>query len=159
RLDPSQAPGAVSAVATNLGNQSSGIAFDGARIWTADQGGSVSIVTPAATIPWTVTIVTPGVSSLIGMIYHGADVWVTDGNRSVLLKLAAAGGILETVTVGQTPSEPIFDGTNIWVPNQEPSVAVVRASSGAVLATLTGNGLNAPWASAFDGRRLLVTNL
>jgi hypothetical protein len=34
----------------------------------------------------------------------------------------------------------------------------VRASSGAILATLTGNGLNAPNGSAFDGERILITN-
>jgi hypothetical protein len=35
----------------------------------------------------------------------------------------------------------------------------VRASNGVVLATLTGNGLAAPIGSAFDGQRILVTNL
>jgi hypothetical protein len=39
------------------------------------------------------------------------------------------------------------------------SVSVVRASSGAVLQTLTGNGLSAPRAAAFDGQRVLVVNL
>ena len=34
----------------------------------------------------------------------------------------------------------------------------MRASSGAVLQTLTGNGLNALLAAAFDGQRVLVTN-
>ncbi|HEV8119110.1 MAG TPA: hypothetical protein VGQ32_11315, partial [Thermoanaerobaculia bacterium] len=51
------------------------------------------------------------------------------------------------------------DGTNIWVPNNgSNSISVVRASSGAVIATLTGNGLNQPYSSAFDGQRVLVTN-
>jgi hypothetical protein len=35
-IDPSQAAGAVTTVATNLGGSPAGITFDGARIWTYD---------------------------------------------------------------------------------------------------------------------------
>ena len=34
RINPSLAPGALTTVATNLGSNASGIAFDGARVWT-----------------------------------------------------------------------------------------------------------------------------
>ena len=60
QIDPRSAPGAATIVATNLGDGADGIAFDGSRIWTANQGASVSIVTPGSTIPWTVTTVTIG---------------------------------------------------------------------------------------------------
>jgi hypothetical protein len=158
-IDPSQAAGAVTTVASNLGINPYGIAFDGAHVWTANDGGSVSIVTPGATIPWTVTTVTTGFSGPNGALYDGANVWVTDTAAGTLLKLDSAGAILQTVTVGTSPEIPIFDGTNIWVPNSNSaSVSVVRASSGAVLQTLTGNGLNSPIAAAFDGQRVLITN-
>lgn len=42
------------------------------------------------------------------------------------------------------------------------SMVVVRATGalqGTVLATLTGNGLNGPYEAAFDGERIMVTNL
>jgi hypothetical protein len=122
----------VTTVASNLGINPEGIAFDGARVWTANSGppGSVSIVTPGASIPWTVTTVTTGIVQGRGMLYDGANVWVTDGNGK-LLKLDSAGAILQTVTVGGVPNFPVFDGTNIWVPNIGfQSVSVVRASSG-----------------------------
>jgi len=159
-IDPTQAAGAVTTVASNLGNGPFGIAFDGTRIWTASlSGGSVSIVTPGATIPWTVTTVTTGFSGPFGALYDGANVWVTDNTAGTLLKLDGSGAILQTVSVGTFPRIPIFDGTNIWAPNGgSASFSVVRASSGAVLATLTGNGLNAPSTAAFDGQRILVTN-
>ena len=66
-----------------------------------------------------------------------------------------------TVTVaGVSASIPVFDGANIWVPSQASnSVAVVRASNGAIIQTLTGNGLSTPRAAAFDGERILVTNV
>jgi hypothetical protein len=161
-IDPSQVAGAVTTVASNLGVSPEGIAFDGARVWTANVGspGSVSIVTPGATTPWTVTTVTTGFPALRGVLYDGANVWVTNiGGAGTLLKLDSAGAILQTVTVGAGPEFPVFDGTNIWVPNaNSSSVSVVRASSGAVLQTLTGNGLNDPFVAAFDGERVLITN-
>jgi len=159
RIDPAQAPGAVTVVASNVGNDPTALTFDGSRIWTANHGGtgSVSIVTPGAAIPWTVTTVTTGFSTPWGPVFDGTNIWVTNHGPGTLLKLDAAGAILQTVTVGTFPDFPAFDGTNIWVPNAA-SVSVVRASSGVVLATLTGNGLNvgAP-AIAFDGQRILVT--
>jgi hypothetical protein len=156
RIDPSQAAGAVTTVASNLGDNPVGITFDGARVWTANVGSSVSIVTPG---PWTVTTVTTGFFRPVGALYDGANVWVTDNGAGTLLKLDSAGAILQTVTVGTNPEFPVFDGTNIWVPNGgSNSVSVVRASSGAVLQTLTGNGLSSPNAAAFDGARVLITN-
>jgi len=156
RIDPSQPAGAVTTVASTLGNGPVGVAFDGARFWTANNGGSVSIVTPGASIPWTVTTVTAGFTFPGGSLYDGSNIWVTDGVGK-LLKLDASGAILQTVTVGSNPFMTAFDGTNLWVPNSN-SVSVVRASTGAVLATLTGNGLDGTNAAAFDGERVLVTN-
>ncbi len=161
RIDPSQPAGVVTTVASSLGNGPSGIAHDGSRIWTANvSGNSVSIVTPGATIPWSVTTATTGFLGPIGILYDGASIWVTDEAANTLLKLDSAGAVLQTVTVGTLPQLPAFDGTNIWVPNSSSSsVSVVRASSGVVLQTLTGNGLSGPAMAAFDGQRLLVTNL
>jgi DNA-binding beta-propeller fold protein YncE len=159
RIDPSQPAGVVTTVATNLGGGPLGIAYDGSRIWTANNDGTLSIVTPAAALPWTVTTAVRG-ANLVGALFDGANIWMTDaGGGGKLLKLDSAGTILQTVTLGGAPFHPIFDGANIWVPNNSlASVAVVRASNGAILATLTGNGLGAPAAAAFDGQRVLVTN-
>jgi hypothetical protein len=158
-IDPSQPPGSVTTVSSELGDNPEGITFDGNRVWTANAGGgSVSIVTPGTTIPWTVTTVTTGFQGPWGAVHDGANVWVTDTGAG-LRKLDANGAILMTVPVGSGPLFPVFDGTNIWVPNENnPSVSVVRASNGAVLATLTGNGLGDPFTAAFDGQRILVTS-
>jgi len=161
-IDPSQTAGAVTTVATNLGTGPSGIAFDGARVWTANltPTGSISIITPGA-IPWTVTTLSVGVGSTapIGALYDGANIWVTDHGLGALVKLNNSGAVLQTVTIGGTPGFPIFDGANIWVPNNgSTSVAVVRASTGSILQTLSGNGLDGPLSAAFDGERVLITN-
>jgi DNA-binding beta-propeller fold protein YncE len=158
-IDPSQPAGAVTTVGSNLGDAALGIAFDGNRIWTTNQGSSISIVTPGASLPWAVATVSAGFLSPIGILYDGTNIWVSDFNAGTLLKLDSNGNILQTVTVGDGPEIPIFDGTNIWVPNQNSStISVIRASTGTVLATLSGNGLNQPVSAAFDGQRILVTN-
>jgi hypothetical protein len=161
-IDPSQTAGAVTTVATNVGAFPGATAFDGARFWTSNSppGSGVSIVTPAASPPWTVTTVTSGFGGTNGILFDGANVWATEfGTPGKLVKLDAAGAILLTVTVGSAPAFPVYDGAIFWVPNNgSPSVTVVRASSGAVLQTLTGNGLAGPLAAAFDGQRVLITN-
>jgi DNA-binding beta-propeller fold protein YncE len=105
-----------------------------------------------------VTTVTTGFGQPTGILYDGANMWVTDSSGG-LKKLDSNGNIILTVPVGGGPSFPVFDGTNIWVPNlPDSTVSVVRASTGVVLATLTGNGLSIPETAAFDGERILVTN-
>ena len=90
----------------------------------------------------------------------GSQITLVNFRDGRLFKLDSNGAIIQTVIVGEQPLYPVFDGTNIWVPNQfSDTVTVVRASTGAVLATLTGNGLNGPFTAAFDGERILVTNV
>ena len=165
QIDPRKAPGAATTVASNLGIFPEGLTFDGGRVWTANfgpesgSGGSVSIVTPGPSIPWTSTTVTAGFLEPLGAVYDGSNVWVTDFAAGTLLKLGPGGAILQTVTVGVNPQHPVFDGTNIWVPNEaSDTVTVVRASTGAVLENPSANGLNQPFEAAFDGQRTLATN-
>src|SRR6266508_4649921 len=101
-IDPTQAPGLATTVASNLGNTPFGIAFDGARVWTANTnqsltGGNVSIVTPGASIPWSVTTVTTGFTAPNDVLFDGASVWVADQAANRLFKLDAGGAILQTV--------------------------------------------------------------
>jgi len=158
-IDPAAPAGVVTTVATTNDVFPVGIAFDGGRFFLPGSPG-VWLVTPGPTLPWTSTAVTAGFNWPQGAIYDGSNVWVTDGPAGTLLKLDSAGAILQTVTVGTSPTFPLFDGTSIWVPNsQSNSVTVIRASTGAVLATLTGNGLARPSHVAFDGERILVTDV
>jgi hypothetical protein len=156
-IDPTQQPGPVTVVATGLQLACSGIAFDGARIWTANTntttGGSVSIITPSATLPWPAVTVTAGFNRpLLGIAFDGSSMWVTEELSGLLHRLDANGNIIQSVTLGLDSPFPVFDGKNIWVPNSnDGTISVVRASTGTVLATLTGNGLAHPSAVAFDG--------
>ena len=158
-IDPSAPAGAVTTVASTLGNRPVAISFDGTHVWTANVGGSVSRITPKAAPPWTVSTVTTGFSQPSGMVFDGANIWVADLSATELFKIGPAGGILQTVALAGGGRHPAWDGTNIWVPcGGSNSVTVVRASTGAVLGNLTGNGLNLPIQAAFDGERVLVTN-
>jgi hypothetical protein len=163
-IDPTQPPGPVTVLSTNVGMFPFGIAFDGQRIWTANFG-SVCMVTLN---PTAVTTVTAGFNAPTGIVFDGSNIWVTDQSANTLLKLNSNASIAQTINVGTLPYFPVFDGTNIWVPNfTSNSISVVRVkdaggnplASAFVLATLTGNGLNTPLTAAFDGERIMVTNV
>ena len=165
---PSNLPVNPTVVAT-LGDNPTGIAFDGNKIWTANDA-SLSIVTPASGVDWAVTSITAGITEPAGLVFDGHNMWATQGTTGVhgsyvLLKLNSAGGILQSVAVGDGASYPVFDGNNIWVPNFfEDSLTVVRVSDGVVVKTFSAddgsqNGLSQPFAAAFDGQNVLVTNV
>ncbi len=161
-IDPTQPAGMVTTLTSSLGDGSVGIAFDGSRIWTANGSGSVSIV---SLNPTSVTTVSTGFNQPIGILFDGTHIWVTDQTANTLLKLNADGSIAQTINVGNSPFSPVFDGTNIWVPSISVTVVRVKDAQGNplttpfVLAMLTGNGLIQPFTAAFDGERILVTNL
>lgn len=163
QLDPGAAPGGVTTVASNLGQAPRGVTFDGQRIWTANNGqgntgGSVSIITPGASIPWSVTTVTSGFVVPEGILFDGSNVWVTDTNAGTLLKLSSSGAVLQTVTVQSTPRHPVYDGVNIWVPASNGRISIVRAATGAILGTASDGSLGSGFQAAFDGQRVLVTH-
>jgi hypothetical protein len=158
-IDPSQASGTPTTVASGLGTSVGALAFDGARIWTANGGGSISIVTPGAAAPWTVTNVTKGFAVPTGVLWDGAHMWVSDEQAHSLFLVDASGAIVQTIPVPGGARPAAFDGANLWVPSlNDDSVVVVRASTGTVLATLTGNGLSTPAYAAFDGQRVIVVS-
>jgi hypothetical protein len=163
-IDPTQPAGIVTTLTSSLGAFPVSIAFDGSRIWTANNG-SVSIV---SLNPAMVTTVTTGFSQLYGSLYDGSNIWVTDLFSNTLLKLNPDGSIAQTINVGIAPRNPVFDGINIWAPSiGSDTITVIRVKDAAgnplatpfVLATLTGNGLSFPTTTAFDGERILVTNI
>jgi hypothetical protein len=154
-IDPADPPGAVTTAANDLGDFPTAIAFDGARFWTINASGTISIVTPALSPPWT-TATLGTFANPRGILFDGSSIWVTDTSAG-LLRLDSNGAVIQTVPI-VSPLQPVFDGTNVWVPGNSGELSVVRASTGAVLDTLTGNGLSGAYAAAFDGERILVTN-
>jgi hypothetical protein len=160
QIDPTSSPGVVTTLSSMLAPYPYGIAYDGERIWLANNIGSVSRVTLN---PTNVTSITTGFSSPSGILYDGANIWVTDPGDHTLKKLDASGTVILTVNFPDAgPRFATFDGANIWVLHQlQNNVSVVRAVgglAGTMLATLTGNGLDSPFQAAFDGERILITN-
>jgi DNA-binding beta-propeller fold protein YncE len=98
-VDPTQPAGAVTTLTGSLGASPVHLAFDGSRIWTANNG-SVSIITLN---PVTVTTVTTGFSQLYGILYDGSNIWVTDLFNHTLLKLNTDGSIAQSIPVGTAP--------------------------------------------------------
>ena len=170
-IDAAAAPGDTNSLLEVVGDGFSGetaIAFDGSRLWMTKGVSGILIATPETFTTWSVTSVTSGFTQPYGILFDGANIWVTDvsadNSTGTLLKLDSNGGIVKTVTVPLRPRHPGFDGHNIWVPSSDASaLTVVRASDGTVLKTFStgngnANGLDGPWAAAFDGERVLVAN-
>jgi YVTN family beta-propeller protein len=155
RLAPG-VPGAVTIVTTNLGSQPRALAFDGKNIWSANQGGSVSLIDPANN--FSVTTIPLGIQPT-GILFDGNNMWVTDGGNGNLLKMDKFGFVIQTVVLGGDIAFPTFDGTNIWAPDPSAGkVYIVRASNGVLLATRQLNGAHNFLAAAFDGERVAVTD-
>jgi DNA-binding beta-propeller fold protein YncE len=156
-IDPSMTAGPVTTLSSSLDSSAFGITTDGTFIWTANFSGSVSRVNPDS---GSTTNISTGFTDPVGILFDGANIWVTDNGDSMLKKLDSGGNIVQAIAVGSGPELPVFDGSNIWVPNfLGSSITVVRARDGMVLATLTGNPSNQPFQAAFDGQRILVTNI
>jgi hypothetical protein len=159
RINPRLSPnalGAVTLVTSNLGVLPRSLAFDGKKIWTANQGGSVSLIDPANNYS---VITRPLGVQLVGILFDGNNIWVTDGGNGNLVKLDSFGFVIYTAVLGGDLAFPTFDGTNIWAPDPSAGkVYVVRASNGALLATPQLNGAHHFLAAAFDGERVAVTD-
>jgi hypothetical protein len=164
-IDPSQPAGTPTRVAENVGAVPVAIAFDGAKLWIADSGigafqsGGIVIVSPTSAPPWDVgeVFVPCGGAARCypsDVIFDGQNVWSVVGQ--LLQKLDSSGSVIQSVSLPSAGGHPAFDGTNIWLPQGNNTVAIIRASTGTVVATLSGNGLDAPRRSVFDGERMLV---
>jgi DNA-binding beta-propeller fold protein YncE len=165
-LNPTQSPGAVTLLTDELSAGPFSLAYDGSKIWTTNGAGGASIF-KFVCVGSCVTTLTAGLSQPYGILYDGANIWVTDSGDPALKRLNSDGSVALSVPVSSSPLHPIFDGTNIWVPSGlSNSITVVRVKDSVgnplaqpfVLATLTGNGLDFPARTAFDGQRILVTN-
>jgi hypothetical protein len=159
RINPRLSPnalGAVTTVTTSLGAQPRSLAFDGKKIWTANQGGSVSLIDPSNNYS---VITRPLGVQPVGILFDGNNMWVTDGGNGNLIKLDSFGFVVHTVILGGDLAFPTFDGTNIWAPDPSAGkVYVVRASSNTLLATPQLNGAHHFLSAAFDGERVAVTD-
>ena len=155
-IDPTQPPGAVTTVATDLGTSSRELAFDGSRIWSLNFGG-ISLITPSATLPWPVVNVPFDATMFSGITFDGSNMWASD--FQTVKKFDSNGAVIQTVSAGDDTRSLLFDGKNLWVIGAVmPTVGIIDASTGVGVAGATGNGLNNPTGLAFDGRRILVLN-
>jgi hypothetical protein len=154
-IDPSQSPGTAILVAGDLGILPASLAFDGEKLWTANEDGSISLIEPGATPPWTSTTLTPGITSARAMIFDGNNVWISDPPVGKIHKMDSAGAILTSYLVGDGAESLLFDGENLWVTNCC-GVSVIRRSDGVSLEFLQDPLVANPSFLAFDGQRVLV---
>ena len=160
-IDPSQPAGAVVTVANTDTGSSTSLAFDGEKFWITDATGHLFFVTPGATPPWLVQPVDAMIAGPNDILFDGASMWISDQAGARVLKMNADGSIGVSIPVEGTPEGLVFDGSNVWaaVVTDTGDLVVINAAGGTVLQTLTGNGLMSPLSVAFDGQRILATNV
>ncbi len=157
-IDPRSHEGPVTTVLETLPAYPHDLAFDGARIWTANVSGSVSILTPSDSGSWTVRTLPIQFKRPSDILYDGTYMWVSDFEAGRMYKLDGSGNVIQTIEV-ISPTKMAFDGTNIWVPNYGLStVTVISAATGQVVKKLERNGLMHPTYTAFDGENISVSN-
>ena len=118
-IDPTQSQGRLAVATKSAGVNPYGIAFDGTNIWTANFGPPARCrsLRRKRLIPYHGTTVT-GFMQPYGILYDGVHIWVTDNSAGTLLKLDAVGNIVQTVTVGMKPANPVFDGATSGCPTR-----------------------------------------
>jgi hypothetical protein len=164
RINPTQAPGAVTLVEDNVGALPLSITYDGLNLWTANNGTGPGFgsITRYNIVTDTETTFAVGFNQPSGIVFDGTHLWVVDEGDDALYRVNPANGaILETLPMGAITSTaiPVFDGANIWVPVIDELKVVSTSTPARLLATLTGNGLGGQnRAVAFDGERIMVTN-
>ncbi len=154
-IDPTDPPGTAVLVADNLGFEPQSIAFDGAKLWTINRNGSVSLIQPGATLPWTTTNLSPGIDYGRAILFDGQNMWISDPAVGKIHKMDSTGAILTSYTVADGVGALLFDGENLWVTTCC-GLQVLRRSDAAGLAFLQDPLLTNPSFLAFDGQRVLA---
>ena len=138
------------------GSTPSGVAFDGANIWVANQVDDT--VTKLRASDGTMLGTFAVASDPYAAAFDGANIWVANVSSNTVIKLRASDGeVRGTFAVGSAPEGVAFDGANIWVANADDNtVTKLRASDGAALGAF--NVGTHPVGVAFDGSNVWVAN-
>src|SRR5262245_13351086 len=99
-IDPAVAD-SVEPVVSDASLSFGALAFDGGRIWAVNIN-AISIVTPAPATPWPITTIS-GFENLNGIVFDGTSMWVTTAAPDRLLRLDAAGAVVQTVPLPKSP--------------------------------------------------------
>ncbi len=147
---------------TAVGTSPEQLASDGADVWVANSGGTVSRVRASdgsVLGTWT------GATSASGVLIAMGRVFVTGetgpGGRLYMIDPTAAPGAATTVTssLGTFPLGIAFDGNKIWTANHgDPTGSVSIITPGTWIVTTITTGFTNPVSALFDGTNIWVTD-
>lgn len=95
-------------------------------------------------------------SGASGVVYDGANMWVSGAYGSSVSKVTSTGATTTYSGTGNSPYSIAFDGTNTWTANYTGS-SVSKISPSGTITTYGGLGTN-PAGIAFDGTNMWVPN-
>ncbi len=132
------------------------LAFDGTRLWVANQRDN----TVQAIDPTTGSLGTPiqvG-KDPFALTFDGIRIWVANSGDNTVQMIDPVTGVAGTpVPVGNGPSALAFDGMRLWVANpRDNTMQAINPATGIVGASIVVGRI--PSALVFDGTRLWVAN-
>jgi len=100
-----------------VGQEPLGLAFDGASLWIALQGGRAIVQLDPADGGILNTIPMDG--QAFALAFDGQHLWAALGDRGEIVEIDPAdGSLLGRVSVGERPSALLFDGMTLWSADQ-----------------------------------------
>jgi hypothetical protein len=137
------------------GATDSGLLFDGANIWVANE--QQATVTKLRASDGVKLGVFPAGNGAYRMAFDGANIWITDTADDAVSELRASdGALLGSFPAGQSPGGIVYSGGNIWVTSPYGTVTRLRTSDGSILGTFSAG--HEPAAIVLVGHDLWVTN-
>lgn len=112
--------------------QSKDVIFDGTYVWVAGNNPTGTVTRVLASNPATTAEFATGAPYPSGLVYDGANVWITNYTSASVSKMRASdGAVLASYPVGTNPRGLVFDGLNIWVGcDGSTNVYKLRAATG-----------------------------
>ena len=145
-----------------VGSNPMGMAFDGSRIWVANNGTDNVSVIDVATGAVTATVSVG--TDPVGVAFDGTKIYVTNSGDNTVTVIDAATQVAEPTTIGVDiePMGIVFDGTNLFVAafgngggTNTGKVSVIDPTTSAVTSLAV---LGSPQDVVFDGARIWVSN-
>ena len=152
-------PANLTGISVGVGTGPEGVAFDGADVWVANNGGD-TVSEIADTTNGGVVHNVPVGSQPTAVAFDGSHVWVANYGDGTVSEIndTTIPTVINTVDVGSSPDALVFDGSHIWVANYgDDTVSEISdTATPTVINTVTVGGN--PDGLAFDGNNIWVAN-